>query len=176
MNPRPLMSLLAGTAFLISFMACSQAADEAVTSEELMTVVQEALTQAREPMPPAGPTADEIRAIVRTELGAEAASTVNGQCSSTLNGCDAGSFSNLDDTPEDYRWECLGDGNGSNATCSKCKSSNDPSGVARCGAELNSCVNASFSNVEDTPEYYRWRCLGDGNGSNVTCSKPKTGN
>ena len=176
MNPRPLMSSLAGTALLISFMACSQATDEVVTSEELRTVVQEALTQAREPMPPAGPTADEIRAIVRTELGAEAASTVNGQCSSTLNGCDGGSFSNLEDTPEDYRWECLGEGDGSNATCSKCKSSNDPSGGVRCGAELNSCVNGSFSNVEDTPEDYRWECLGTADGLNVTCAKPRTGN
>ena len=51
---------------------------------------------------------------------------VNGQCGTTLNSCAAGTFQDAADTSTEYKWNCLGIGGGTTASCSLaiCSSSN----------------------------------------------------
>ncbi len=103
----------------------------------------------------------------------EASPPVDGECGSTLNSCDAGSFVNSPDTPEEYRWQCRGANGGSNVTCAQCKPLG-PSAerLPRCGQTLNSCSEGAFVNLADTDEDYRWQCVSDG-GTAATCTKSK---
>jgi hypothetical protein len=45
-------------------------------------------------------------------------SLVNGLCSTTLNSCSTGTFSDKTDSPTEYLWSCLGSNGGNTASCS----------------------------------------------------------
>ena len=183
MCARPIVSIIVAVILLFILASCSQPATGGVTSEELKSVVHEAVVAAQDQ---ASPSAEEIRAIVKTEVEALAGmlepvsapeSSVHGECSSALNSCDSGSYGHLSDTQEQYRWKCLGTNGGVNATCSFCKpersATDEPSAIGRCGSALNSCEVGTFKNLPDTEEYYRWQCTGSSSDINVACSKRK---
>ena len=54
-------------------------------------------------------------AITRTNP--PAVNAVNGQCSSVLNQCYTGTFSDVTDTETQNKWSCLGSGGGTTASC-----------------------------------------------------------
>ena len=188
------MSFLVVAASLLTLIACAQPEDRGLTSEELRSVVQEAVAESWQTAPPAGPSTEKIRAIVKevvdeavsevlspeqiravVETAVRSESLSMGRCGASLNSCDAGSFSNLDDTPGEYQWRCVGANGGLNATCSKPKPELSQTCSAGCGSKLNSCYAGSFGNLDDTPEHHKWQCLADG-GLTATCSLRKSGN
>ena len=70
MRIRAITSGIVGLALLLALVACSQPAPSGVTSEELRSVVQEAVAQSQPPPAPApaGPSAEEIRAMLQTAV------------------------------------------------------------------------------------------------------------
>ena len=176
MRVRAITSNIVAIILLFILASCSQPATDAVTSEELKSVVHEAVVAAQDQ---ASPSAEEIRAIVKTEVEALAGmlepvsvpeSSVHGECGSALDSCDSGSLGYLSDTQKQHRWKCLGENGGANATCAYCKSEEGTT-YPVCGGALNSCDVGVFKNLPDTEEYYRWQCTGSS--INVTCSKPR---
>lgn len=55
---------------------------------------------------------------VSIRIDEESLEPINGICSSTLNNCEAGLFSDLADTDQQKKWSCLGEFGGADASCS----------------------------------------------------------
>ncbi len=106
----------------------------------------------------------------------EANPPVDGQCGPSLNSCDMGDYGHLDDAPDAYLWQCLGENGGSDVTCTTCKPSEvdaDPSVSGSCGMGLNACETGYYRNEPDTPEHYMWQCRGIEDGVDASCSYPR---
>lgn len=97
------------------------------------------------------------------------ATSVNGQCGSTINSCTSGAFIDTADTSSTNNWQCQGTGGGTTASCSTPKAVN---GI--CGSTLNSCTAGTFQDTSDTSTNYLWSCLGSGGGTTASCSQPKS--
>jgi hypothetical protein len=99
---------------------------------------------------------------------------VNAVCSTALNGCSAGTFSDLIDTATNYLWTCNGINGGKNSSCSRIIPVAPPvatpiNGV--CGGK-DTCTSGTFVDIADTEADYLWKCKGIDGGTNSSCSKP----
>ena len=146
--------------------------------EELESnAIAESAAQSREPLSPSDiqSIVDAVIAAMPTPAPAAVAATpepLYGKCGEELNVCAKGSFDNVDDTAEKYKWQCLGANGGVKATCSFLKPlSTEREGIC---TGIYSCNKGSVRNKDSTAEYYLWQCLGPD--VDVTCSRRKSGN
>ncbi len=92
-------------------------------------------------------------------------SSIDGVCGSSVNSCIDGTLSDIGDNSTHYLWNCIGLNGGSDASCSKPKSSTD--GVCD-NSGRNRCSSGSSNDGAhaDTTCEHRWRCDGVRGGSN----------
>ncbi|MEO5367407.1 MAG: right-handed parallel beta-helix repeat-containing protein [Magnetococcus sp. WYHC-3] len=96
---------------------------------------------------------------------------VNGICSTSLNQCTKGVFSDTDDSSTNYLWKCEGQNGGTTASCSLPK--NTPINGS-CSTTLNTCTTGAFFDTADSSTNHLWSCNGLQGGTNASCSLPKT--
>ena len=103
--------------------------------------------------------------------------SINGKCDeSVVNGCGAGSLSDVSDNSSHYRWMCVGLSGGGDDSCSKSMPSSEPvnpvvvNGVCD-ESVVNGCGAGSLSDVSDSSSHYRWMCVGLSGGGDDSCSK-----
>ncbi|MEO5367406.1 MAG: hypothetical protein H7831_13865, partial [Magnetococcus sp. WYHC-3] len=72
---------------------------------------------------------------------------VNGICSTSLNQCTKGVFSDIDDSSTNYLWKCEGQNGGTTASCSLPK--NTPINGS-CSTTLNTCTTGAFFDTADS--------------------------
>ena len=185
---------------LFALAACAQP-EEGVTSEELRTVVQEAVAESQTDPEPSGPSAIEIREIVKSVVqetlaesrsapaptgpsAAEIREIVNSVVQEIL------TTSQRDPapsgpTPEQIREivlsaveEVIADIPSAEELNILLETVSNESAVATmngsCGPSLNSCEAGTLVNVEDTDTSYKWQCRGEGDGLTANCCSPKS--
>ena len=114
-------------------------------------------------------------------------SKTDGQCCNPLsdNCCAEGRSSDLTDSLTHYKWECLGLNGGSKVNCSMPippppTSPTSPPGTDTNGdcdeSQKDKCTAGTWNNVADSTNYYKWKCVGSGNGTTDYCSmqRPST--
>lgn len=122
-----------------------------------------------------------LRITSATPLPPPTASLVNGQCSSVLNQCYSGIFSDSSDTVTENKWSCLGSGGGTSAACSTTKPPVVPTPTptpnpvpvvvhGACSTNLNQCTTGQFRDDADTSTQQKWSCLGSNGGSAMACA------
>jgi hypothetical protein len=94
--------------------------------------------------------------------------SVNGVCSSTLNTCTSGTFSDSADNSTNYLWQCLGQNGGTSTSCSSAISLIPIN--ATCGALNYTCVNGEQFNYSSNYTHSIWKCIGINGGTNTSCS------
>ena len=97
---------------------------------------------------------------------------VNGSCSTTHYGCNAGTSANNSDNSTNWTWNCNGSGGGTNASCSENKSSRPPVD-GECGEYHYDCNEGSSGDEIDDGGAWNWTCYGEYGGSDDSCSERK---
>lgn len=92
-------------------------------------------------------------------------------------GCDVGgSYTDLTNTNDEWRWRCNGVGSGSSANCSAFKVS-EPGQCASFPGSYNTqpadasngCIVGAFSDATNTTTRFRWNCIGPRSGGTTAC-------
>ena len=99
---------------------------------------------------------------------------INGACNNAVqNRCQTGLLKDVADSDTHYKWQCVGQHGGRAATdCQKAK----PVNGACNNAVRNGCRTgqANSNAIADTNTHYKWHCVGQHGGTNVTtCQKLK---
>lgn len=98
----------------------------------------------------------------------------DGQCDrSVQNGCTIGTAINISEDDTKYYWDCEGECEGEEASCSMDK----PVGpmIPQCGGSVNTCSAGSFSDETDSSTYYLWSCQGTSTNASCSLHKPVNG-
>ena len=104
--------------------------------------------------------------VCTAPASASVTAPINGSCSTSLNSCTAGTYSDRADSATQYLWDCVGSNGGSTASCSQ----NIPISGS-CGATVDSCTDGTYSDRADSPTQYLWSCVGSNVGSTASCSQ-----
>jgi hypothetical protein len=95
---------------------------------------------------------------------------VNGDCSSIIDECNTGTFSNVLDTPTQALWKCIGSNGGTTGNCSK-------EILVRIDGECDNSTRNSCSTGDPVPlqddlvnNLWKWKCKGIDGGVTVNCS------
>lgn len=92
-------------------------------------------------------------------------------CLTTSIGCDTWTYVDLDDTTTEYKWQCAGEFNGNNASCSRTIPVIPENGV--CGSNKNSCNLWTVIDKIDGSTEYTWKCEWTNLGNTASCSEIK---
>lgn len=110
-----------------------------------------------------------------TGLVATASAKIDGQCSSSVNSCQSGSFYNVADSATQSLWKCNGAGGGLTILCSSSFSTTPVDGVCSPTA-YNGCMQGSSVDLADTSDTNFWRCDGFNGGVSSNCTLPRGSN
>ena len=98
---------------------------------------------------------------------------INAACDNVQQeGCITGRLNNSDtsdDTDDHYKWQCLGLYGGNNATTCQL---NKPINAACDNVQQEGCITGRLNNSDtsdDTDDHYKWQCLGQYGGNDVSC-------
>ena len=94
---------------------------------------------------------------------------VHGQCGDNVDSCLAGVYQDRTDTPNYFRWQCVGDNGGRTASCRVAQPVH-----GHCGNRQNSCQAGTFNDLSDTNSHYRWECVGSDGGQTEFCQLKKS--
>ena len=114
-----------------------------------------------------------INSTVQDSNTQDNSQSVNGRCDgNVVNGCSAGSLSDVSDNSSHYRWLCVGLNGGGDASCSKVIPLGPVNGVCDV-SRVNGCSSGGFSDVSDNSSHYLWECAGLNGGSGDSCESVK---
>lgn len=101
----------------------------------------------------------------------------------TANGCNAGTYTNLTNTVDHYKWRCNGLNGGTTANCEAdwerdavCTSYTGSYGSQPASSASNGCVLGTYTNISNLAGEWRWQCNGYNTGANLTCTADATYN
>lgn len=96
-------------------------------------------------------------------------SPVTGSCSTSLNQCNTGIFSDTTDTSLSKLWSCLGSNGGTTAYCSLAITPPPVNGLCST-TTVNQCSAGTFTDLTDTSTHNLWTCTGLNGGTTAQCS------
>jgi len=97
-----------------------------------------------------------------------------------ITGCDTGTYSDISDSPSEWKWECTEAGVTIGCTAIRpatngtCIVYGGQHGTQPATDTASGCGDGTYSDSADSNQSWGWQCLGSNGGSNTTCSEYKT--